>query len=74
MRRITARDMIIDERGYGWEAIITVPWDGPGSHGPPTPLVTLETPNNPEYWAYGESGPTFGLAALKAVVALAEQS
>jgi hypothetical protein len=73
MRRIAQRHTMIDERGYAWEVEITVPWDGATgqSHGPDGPLVTIQTPNDPEHWAYGEPGPTFDLSYLQTVVGLA---
>jgi hypothetical protein len=72
MRRIVERHTIIDESGYAWEVHITTPWpDRSVSHGPEGPLVTIQTPDDPEHWAYGESGPTFGLPCLQTVVALA---
>lgn len=65
------RHAMIDTDGYSWEVSITVPWGDPSeSHGPDVPTVTINTPNDPEHWAYGEDGPTFEVSYLETVVAL----
>lgn len=72
MRTIAVRHMLIDSEGFVWEAQITVPDGKYGPpHGPDEPTVNILTPNDPEHWAYGESGPTFDLSYLKTLVALA---
>lgn len=71
MRRIVLRHTLIDERGFAWETQVTMPWpDREASHGPEGPLVTVETPNDPEHWAYGEPGPTFNVDYLDTLLAL----
>ena len=71
MRKIAERYTLVDERGYAWDCQVTVPWpDKEKSHGPETPLVTINTPDEPQHWAFGEPGVTFSLGALKRLVEL----
>ena len=73
MRTIIERHTLIDSKGFAWEAQITVPDGKYGPpHGPDQPTVTIQTPNDPEHWAYGEDGPTFELGYLATLVALGD--
>lgn len=75
MRWIAARHTMIDERGYAWDVEVTIPWpDRSKSRGPESPLVTIQTPNDPEHPLYGKPGATFDLSYIETVVALAKRA
>jgi hypothetical protein len=51
-----------------WDAHVLGPSDSPTHQDEPRFLVCLNTPNDPEHWAYGEDGPTFELREIRDLV------
>jgi hypothetical protein len=84
MRRVIVHHTAIDKDGNAWEMEVTVPWvDHPNDsvkygskaeHGPQTPQVIIQTPNNPEHPFYGEDGPTFDLSTLESLCVKARRA
>lgn len=77
VRRIVVDHGAIDSKGFDWGFQVTIPWvnrptdsvqyDAGVSTGPETPVVIMNTPSDPEHWAYGEDGPRFDLVTLEAI-------
>lgn len=63
MRLVIAEAGLTDSTGAVWAVKLLGPSDSIRGGGAAM-QISVETPNDPEHWAYGEDGPTFNLAEL----------
>jgi len=61
MRRIMGAVTLMDTEGAVWMIKLLGPSNYQNESGWDHPQITIETPDDPDHWAYGEDGPTFDL-------------